>query len=71
MSCKAKTSARDKDGVKHQKGMKQGMGAQDRRTQLHDAIAIIFVAQNKNTKVQTLGAKRASCSIAVCWAARH
>ena len=25
----------------------------------------------KSTKVQTLGAKHASCSIAVCWAMRH
>ena len=25
----------------------------------------------KSTKMQTLGAKRVSCSIAVCWAVRH
>ena len=33
--------------------------------------SLAFTDVMKSTKVQTLGAKRASCSIAVCWAVRH
>ena len=34
-------------------------------------LVTVPVVYMKSTKVQTLGAKRASCSIAVCWAVHH